>query len=155
MATRFGIDPRQFDPAARFRGFDELGAWVSQELGKLPPGSLVIADDYQTSALMEFYVAGQPRTYVAGSYFADPRKRSRMTQWDIWPDRRLDDPALLGRDAIYVDRFRQEDIVAAFESVEALPRREVLVNGVKVRTLGIWVCRGFKGMPRPESHEKH
>ena len=60
---------------------------------------------------MAFYVAGQPKTYCAGSYFAGER-RKRHTQYDVWPDRSLDpadNPGLLGRDAVYVG-FLNDDV---------------------------------------------
>src|SRR5439155_27202230 len=95
-----------------------------------------------------FYVDGQPKTYYAGSYYADAK---RFTQYDMWPDRRLDDPKLIGRDAIYVGKGGAipPDIVKAFDRIEQLPELPVIVRGVMVKTFKTWKGYGFKGMSRP------
>src|SRR5207253_2156910 len=77
----------ELDPTYKLRGGEELGIAVRADLDKLPPGAFVIADDYQQTALLAFYVPGQPKTYYCGSYRRiDP---ARLCQYDMWPDRSL------------------------------------------------------------------
>jgi hypothetical protein len=141
---------RAVDPTARLKGWSEQGALVTRELAQLRPGAFVICDDYQQTAQMAFYVAGQPKTYCAGSYFAGER-RKRHTQYDLWPDRSLDpaqNPGLLGRDAVYVG-FLPDDIRAAFDRVDGPHVLDITRGGVKIRTVRFARCYGFKGMTRP------
>jgi hypothetical protein len=141
---------RQLDPTVRLKGWEELGARVSDELHGLGPGAFVLCDDYMSTAEMAFYVAGQPKTYCAGSYFSDER-RKRYTQWDVWPDRALDpdrQPAMLGRGAVYVG-FMNDDVRAAFERVEGPFQLDIVRDGVKVRTFRYARCFGFRGMRYP------
>jgi undecaprenyl-diphosphatase len=141
---------RQVDVTARLKGWGELGARVTEELGQLGPDAFVLCEDYQATAEMAFYVAGQPKTYCAGSYFTGPR-RKRHTQWDVWPDRSLDParrPEMLGRDAVYVG-FLNDDVRNAFERVAGPYHVEVMRGGLKVRTFRYARCFGFKGMSPP------
>jgi hypothetical protein len=127
-----------------------LGHRISDELAKLPEGSLVMGEDYQRTSLIAFYVPNHPRTYYVGSWFADPKLRARQTQFDLWPDRQLDRPELLGKDAIYHGHGPPPDFVAAFEKVEELPPLDIVRNGQLIQQFHIWRCRGFKGMKRME-----
>lgn len=142
---------RQVDVTARLKGWRQLGALVTGELGQLGPGAFVLCEDYQAAAETAFYVAGQPKTYCAGAYFSGPR-RKRHTQWDIWPDRSLDPgrrPEMLGRDAVYVG-FLNDDVRAAFERVEGPFQLDIARAGVKIRTFPYARCHGFKGT-RPQA----
>lgn len=143
------IVPRQWDPTFRLRGWQELGDAITAELRKLPPNSLVLCEDYQITSQAAFYVAGQPKTFYVGSWFRDPKRRSRQSQYDIWPDRQLDQPSLVGRDAIYFGHEPPRDFLAAFEKVEKLPEIDIARRGVSIRTFRLWRCIGFKGMQRP------
>jgi hypothetical protein len=138
----------------KLRGWEELGAAVGTELAAMDPGTFVVAEDYQTTAELAFYVPGQPRTYCAGPYFDPP---SRYSQYDMWPDRSLDvaeNPALLGRDAIYVGWFKA-DLWDAFESVEELPQLDIERRGSKIRRFRVWRCHNFRGLTRPEAGRKY
>lgn len=140
----------RFDPTARLKGWRQVGARVTEELRAVGPDAFILCEDYQLASETAFYVAGQPKTYVAGSYFSGPR-RKRHTQWDLWPDRSLDpaeNPGMLGRDAVYVG-FINDDVRAAFERVEGPFRLDFIRGGVKIRTLRYARCFGFKGMERP------
>jgi hypothetical protein len=102
------------------------------------------------TAEMAFYVKGHPKTYCAGSYYSDAK---RFTEYDIWPDRRLDDPKLIGRSAVFVGKGKgvPPDIVKAFERLDQLPEIPVMVRGMKVKTFKLWLGYGFKGMSRTGS----
>ena len=149
------ITARKFDPTVKLRGWEELGLRVSIELQSLAPGGLVMAEDYQTASQLAFYVQGQPNTFAIGSYYQRPTERKRWSQFDLWPDRALDQPALIGRDAIYVGFGTQgKDLAHAFASVERLQELKIVVRGVEVRSFRLWRCKGFKGMTRPAHGRK-
>lgn len=140
-------DADDVDPLARLRGWKLLGQKISQELKLLPTGSFVLCDDYQQTAETAFYVEGQPKTYCGGFYYG-----KRMSQYDIWKDRRLDSTSLLiGRDALFIGKGGgiQGPVREAFERVERLPLLDVEVNGVVVRRFTIWRAYGFKGFALP------
>lgn len=143
------IDASRLDPLSKARGWEELGREVSLALRELGPDAFVVCDSYMQTALMAFYVEGQPKTYCAGPYYTV--RPSRHSQYDLWPDRRLDDPKLLGRDAIFVGKGGPlpAGIEEAFERMEKDPARDdldIIVDGVKIKTFRTWRCYGFKGM---------
>jgi hypothetical protein len=144
------FSPRQIDPSARLMGFAELGRHLGGLLEEMPAGSFIVAENYQVAGATAFYTPGQPKTFYAGSYFADPERRARYSQYDLWPDRSLEpsNTALLGRDALYVG-YITEDFKAAFESVERLADLPIERHGVFVRRFIIYRGRGFKGVERP------
>jgi hypothetical protein len=142
----------RLDLLARLRGFAGLGRYVSVELQRLPAGSFVLCHDYQQTAAMAFYVEGQPNTYCAGPYLD-----LRMSQYDMWPDRRLDgNPNLLGKDAIFISRqagmFSQ--LANAFDRIELVGTYEVQARGVTVRRHTVWRCYGFKGLTLPQAEAR-
>src|SRR5205823_1854791 len=121
--------PGKVDPTWRARGYALLGKRVGEELKSMPADTFILSEDYQAASEMGFYVPGQPKTYVAGSYWKNPLERRRWTQYDIWPDRNLNLPELRGRDVIYVGEVKK-DIPEAFESVEPLPDVVYESNGL-------------------------
>jgi 4-amino-4-deoxy-L-arabinose transferase-like glycosyltransferase len=147
------INPANVDVLGRLRGWKLLGDHLSTQLARIGPDAIVLCDDYMQTAEAAFYVAGQPVTYYAGSYYTDAK---RYTQYDMWPDRRLDDPKLIGRNAIYVGKGGglPKDIANAFNHLEPLPELAVIVRGVKVRSFKTWIGYGFKGMRRTDSGAK-
>ena len=79
--------------------------------------SFVLCDDYMQTAETAFYVKGQPEDVLRRLVL---RRAKRYTQYDMWPDRRLDQPELIGRNAIYVGKGggMPKDIEKAFEHLE-------------------------------------
>ena len=144
------FSPRNVDPSTRLMGFRELGLHLGGLLKQMQPGAFVVAENYQVAGSAAFYIPGQPKTYYAGSYFADPERRARYCQYDLWPDRSLEPTnlQLLGKDALYIG-YITEDFKAAFESVERLADLRIERNGVFVRRFIVYRCVGFKGLPRP------
>ena len=140
--------PRQWDPASRLRDGKPIGEQVSQLLTTMPPDTFVLADKYQYASLMAFYVSGHPKTYCIGPYIQEIKDRDRLSQFNIWPDRDLSQPALRGRDAIFVGH-PPADLKRAFERVEMLPDLPIVYRGKLVRTQKLFRCRGFKGMTLP------
>lgn len=145
------IQARQIDPSFRLLGWQQLGQRLGRESAG---GEFILAEDYQVASQAAFYTPGQPRTFYAGSHFADPRVRRRLTQFDVWPDRQLDQPSLLGRDAIYVG-YMNEHLASRFERVEPLADEEIWRGGLKVRRFLLHRCIGFKGMTRPSEGTRH
>jgi hypothetical protein len=137
----------KFDPTAKVKGWAEAGEILSDRRAGIRNDCLVMAGDYQVTAELAFYMRGQPMTYCAGSYFHGP-VREPYNQYDVWRNRRLDQPALRGRDALYVGAMN-EDIRAAFSRVQKLAPVEVSRNGAVVRRLECWACYGFRGMAWP------
>jgi hypothetical protein len=103
----------------------------------------VMAGDYQGAALAAFYTPGQPVTYRFGASMAEP---GRLSQYEVWPDRRLDQPGLMGRDAIIVMSRPGTDLGSCFESIEPLQTLTIRIAGLEVRTMYLFHGKGFRGM---------
>jgi hypothetical protein len=175
LAAKFKISPEKLDFTTKARGWEELGKFVSAKRKEMqssvipvnevpadvraaavgvlePPLPFILCDDYLQTAEMAFYVDGNPKTFYAGSYFADAK---RMTQYDLWEDRRLDQPALLGQNAIYIGKGGElpPDIPAAFEKISSRIVLPIYARGVEAKSFKVWLCYGFKGMHRPEKKD--
>jgi undecaprenyl-diphosphatase len=137
-------DPGRFDPLSRLRGWQTLGDFVSDKLAALPPGAFVMCDDYQQTAEMAFYVRGQPSTYCAGPYTVG----KRLSQYDMWPDRRLDRSSpLVGNDAVYLGKGGDlpPPLIAAFDRIDPRLDLDITCHGVKTHTFRVYLCHRFKG----------
>lgn len=144
-----GVEPRRVDSQfIKMRGNAEVGQAISEELARLPPGTIVIAPHYQIASLAAFYTAGHPTTYCIGSFFRGS-ERLRFSQFDRWERTDLTDPNLVGRDAIYVGHPDAGGVVVgAFDSFVPLRTVEIEANGVVVRTVQLRLGRNFKGVRR-------
>ncbi|MBC8105446.1 MAG: glycosyltransferase family 39 protein [Anaerolineae bacterium] len=138
------IDLANVDPLERVRGWRMLGDAITRQRDILGEAeTFILCDDYQQTAEAAFYTRGQPRTYCAGPYFG-----KRLSQYDMWPDRRLNDnPDLDGLDAVYVGKGGSlpKEVEAAFERTERLKPISIIVAGVEVKSFKLWRCYGFKG----------
>ena len=139
---------RAIDPTYRLLGWHELGNEVSRQLATLGPDAFVLCEKYDQTAEMAFYVDGQPKTYCLGAWKSDPARRDRFSQYDFWPDRALDAPGLVGRNAIYVG-YLSADVTRAFARIEQVPDVRVNRGGAFVRRFLVYRCYGFGGIPRP------
>ncbi len=148
-ARAFGLKPRVVDPTVKFRGYQELGLRISDELEKLAPGAIIICEDYQTASEMAFYVRGQPKTFCIGPYLLDPRERHRLSQFDMWPDRDLDQPALRGRDVIFIGHGVPAELRAACSAAAPTSRLDIKAGGLTIRSFQWWSCHHFGGLSRP------
>ncbi len=88
-------------PMHRMSGFEEAAAEVDhlrrdlrEQMGREP---LVIASHYHRTALMAFYLPGQPVTYCAAAWLG-----GRESSYDYFTDTDLSDPALTGRPVIFI-----------------------------------------------------
>ena len=66
----------------------------------------------------------------------------------MWASRRLDQPELRGRNAVFVG-YMSDGVRGAFERVEALPELVITQRGLRVRRFLLWRCYGFRGMRFP------
>ncbi len=150
--SRPRLSPSNFDIVFKLRGIaNPFARTVTAQLKQLPPGSFILCEDYQDASQLAFYVQGRPKTYFVGSYWTDSSVRRRRTQFDMWPDRQLDRPELIGKDVIYVGTtMGYAPLAESFETVERLPDVIIERGGMKIRSIGIWRCRGFKGIHRPQ-----
>jgi hypothetical protein len=150
-SARPRLVPSNFDIVFKLRGIaDPFAKTITADLAGLSPGSFILCEDYQDASQLAFYVDGQPNTYFVGSYWTDPLVRRRRTQFDMWPDRQLDRPELIGKDAIYVGTMAYAPLRDSFQSVEALPDITIEHDGMRIRSFQVWRCKGFKGIKRPE-----
>jgi hypothetical protein len=143
------IEPRDIDlTVAKMKGWKELGARLTREMRGLN-NPFILCEDYSQTAETAFYVSGQPKTYCVGPYISNIKDRKRRTQYDVWPDRNLAQPALRGRDALYVG-YLNDDVRGSFKSVEELPEEPIYRAGQKVRRFKIYRCRDFQGLELKE-----
>jgi len=150
-ASRLGIHPRKFDAQlVKMRGNEEFGIATQKVLDRQQAGTFVIARAYQEAALLAFYMPGKMRVYHIGSYLHGI-DQTRASQWDIWPDTNLLDPALIGHDAVVFGDLDQAGVIAsAFESIEEVDRVIIVRQGVEIRQRPIFVGKKFKGVTRPQ-----
>ena len=94
---------KNIDMEYKLRGMaNPFASTVADQLAQLPAGSFALCEAYEDASELAFYLPGHPKTYFAGSYWTDLAVRRRWTQFDLWPDRSLDRPELIGKDAIYI-----------------------------------------------------
>jgi hypothetical protein len=152
---------RQWDPTARLRGWKDLALELDQRrLAHLGPDAFFLVEDYGEASAIEFYAPGHPTTYVMGTFIEDPKRRGRMTQWNMWPNRSLErgKTQLLGRNAIYIGR-RWKVLDDSFERIEQIGetyRMTITVFGkqYELANYRIWALYNFKGMPKPTDGKK-
>jgi hypothetical protein len=142
---------KNVDPEYKLRGIARpFAETVAVDLKSLPTGSFVLCEAYEDASQLAFYLTDHPKTFFAGSYWTAPFPiRRRWTQFDIWPDRALDQSGLIGKDCIYIGSMSFDPLRKSFESVERLPDIDVRIRGMLVTSFEVWKCRGFKGMKRP------
>lgn len=152
LAAKFGLKPRQVDLAQiiKSRGNAEYGHVVSRVL-RDHPNAFVLARKYQDASLLGFYVEGQPKTYNIGSYLIG-RERTRHSQFDVWKDRDLSNPDLIGRDAVFFGKPDPDNIIRnAFERFEFVEEVKIIRGGLQLHSQHIYVGYGFKGVTRAEA----
>jgi len=141
---------KNVDMEYKLRGMnDPFATTVNLQLQKLPPGAFVLCEAYEDASELAFYLPGHPKTYFAGSYWTDVSVRRRWTQFDLWPDRSLDQPELFGKDAIYIGHAGYAPLKESFTTMQRLPDINISVRGMPVQSIEMWRGIGFKGMNRP------
>ncbi len=131
-------------PTGRFLNADEMGRNAAELAADLRVATglepFIVAQHYGRASQLAFYMPGRPTVYCASS-----RTGGRRTQYDLWPETDLDDPALLGRPAIVVGR----DAAAWQQAFYGLSRLGPLRGDGKGETRPAFVGVGFLGLPRP------
>jgi undecaprenyl-diphosphatase len=135
--------PKRLDIAARFQGWRDLGAEVTRQLaaspGAVPP--FLVSDRYQIASELAFYVDGHPRVFNANF-------GRRDNQYDVWGG--LDDPALRGREALFVtygDGRTPPELAVAFARAERLEILRLYRRGHLAQTFQIFRGTGYRGFP--------
>jgi hypothetical protein len=130
------------DPTNELLGARELGAAVSRHLAGT--SDFVFSSRYQMTALLAFYVEGQPRTYCIN---IDGRRFNQYDLWGGWE-------ALTGRDGLFVIGGKESKARAFVEAMvqrgffkggEYLETVRIHRRGVLVRRFTISRMRGFTG----------
>jgi hypothetical protein len=138
-AIAFGPYARHIPALADFDGFHRISghqAWameiaqerdeLTQRLGAVP---LLMAQKYQTSSLLAFYLPDAPvRVFNANHWFG-----ARLTAYDFFPDTDLRDASLLGRNfmlfgadsARWENTFRFDVVTALDEDEPLFPRPQL------------------------------
>jgi hypothetical protein len=83
------------------------------------PVPIIVARYYMRASLMCFYLPGHPSVLTADKYLG-----KRSTNFDHWDDTRLDNPALFGRDVLFIG---ESDI--AWEKIFSFEGRESVGGG--------------------------
>lgn len=139
-------------PYNRVTGWSGLGDKVSgikrmmDSAGSGVP-VFIMSDTYQIASELAFYVDGNPVVYNV-----DTGSR-RMNQYDLWPGFE----GFTGQDALYVKGGAESiepQVGSAFERCEKEAVRITIREGIN-KDFSVFRCYGFKGMDRPDSHERY
>lgn len=150
---------RQFDPAARLRGWSEFAARIDairseiRQSGQADP--VLTALRWDLPGEMGFYCEGHPPVYSLGLAMGD-----RHSQYDWWrPNPLADAQDFLGRTFVFVGvpgvGFALE---GAFDTVDeplVITHRE---GDRAAAEWHVWICRGFRGFgdrAMPGSEARH
>jgi len=129
--------PPQIDPANRLYGWATLGEEISAQRKTMDQSTFICARDYGMSALLAFYVEGNPEVYEV------PDGR-RMSQYDIWNK----DISVVGKDAIFVDkqsiRSRTSALFGKVELIKNITIKAENDHAVRKRFY-IYKCYNYKG----------
>ncbi|HQY87306.1 MAG TPA: glycosyltransferase family 39 protein [Tepidisphaeraceae bacterium] len=144
-----GVDFRRFDSQlVKMRGPAEFGEAVGRALESSAPNTFVLGPNYMDSSQLKFYTPGRPTVYNVGP-FLSPGHRSRLSQFDIWPETDLTSKDLIGRDAIFIGRLDEEGAIRAmFDEVEELSEVKIVRRGVEVRSKRMYRLHNFHGVVR-------
>jgi hypothetical protein len=125
-------------PRSRLFGAREMAAHVEKLRDDLPSASspFVIAMHYGRAAQLRFYMKGHPLIYCSGRRLG----HGRTTQYDLWSDTDLCDPALNGRAAVVVGGEREKWTPFFAEVGEA-----VVLEGDRKRGRPAFLARDYLG----------
>lgn len=148
----------RYDPAARLRGWSDLGKAVGEVLATQRAGGrepFIMADDYMTASQLAFYVPGHPATYSAQSAIG-----GRHSQFDLWENPIRDPQRFIGRPCIYVGPRNpalsgDEGRRAALPGMTLDRKVEHVVRGQKVQIWPIWRCDSFAGFESPQTRSSY
>jgi 4-amino-4-deoxy-L-arabinose transferase-like glycosyltransferase len=113
---------------------ESLRQKIAAETGAEP---FLIAQHYGRASQLAFYIPGHPTIYCSSA-----RSDGRRTQYDLWPETSLDDPALRGRPAVCVGGHLYQ-WEPAFERTEEFGMLEGEPKASRLTFVGY----GYKGFP--------
>ncbi len=133
--------PAYFVPGYRTLGFAEAVREIEALRDRVAPGAgLAAANRYQDAAIASWYARGQP--------FISSVNIMQRNQYNYWPQLER------GRDYVifYIHEktcersqiFVTPTLGFMFESVEELPERSVVVDGVVVKRYQVWIGRNYR-----------
>jgi hypothetical protein len=124
--------PSGKDPLDRARGSRDLAAAVQRAQERTRAG-FVITNRYMTSALMSFYLPGQPATYVLPSF-------NTLNEMLIWPGYQQSHP---GEDGLWVSDQESAPRVLRpdFARVDLLESHDAVQDGRLVKRFYIFWCQ--------------
>ncbi|MBX3388113.1 MAG: glycosyltransferase family 39 protein [Phycisphaeraceae bacterium] len=117
---------------------DALGKLEKEHTDPVEGPLLLISYHYGVAAQLTFYLPDHPMVYVAGSHLG-----YRRTQWDLWPDMSLSQPALLGKNALLIGASAPQ-WEPAFRSLTDLGHQPADLR----RDRWVYFGRGFLGFDR-------
>ncbi len=143
--------PQEFNPAARLKGWADLGnklETLSRDLSN-PDKVFYFGEGYDVTAELAFYAPGQPTAYSADF----GRRRS---QYDLWPGPDEQGDNRIGWDAIYVDTkaHTPRQLYAMFDSVTFFPYQSTH-RGKPGRKFTIALLRNFNGYWPHSTHARY
>lgn len=145
ILKRAGAVPadRPLVPLGRLMGARTMAADADRLMRETSDASgqqaFIVAQQYGRASLLAFYMPGHPTVYCSSS-----RSDGRRTQYDLWPETSLDDPALVGRPAVLVGG-REEEWEPAFAEV----RLHGQLRGETKKNRQTFIGLGYRGFPRP------
>jgi 4-amino-4-deoxy-L-arabinose transferase-like glycosyltransferase len=135
-------------------GWQEAGARVARLQGALRAkgeDAFVFSPSYKISAMLEFYVPGQPRIYSRDVF------GQTALQFDYMPI----EGNMKGATGILVTDDRREselpleELRPYFASVERVDTLEISAFGRHTRRIDIYLCRDYRGYPRALRNTKN
>jgi hypothetical protein len=113
--------------------------------------SFVFSPGYKASAMMWFYLPGQPRTYAQDIY------GERALQFDLFPLERdlTGATGLLVLSAQDEGRLDRERLMAFFDACDPVDTVDAAAFGRVARHIQIQRCTNYKGHPRRTRHDAH
>ncbi|MFG0305370.1 MAG: ArnT family glycosyltransferase [Phycisphaerales bacterium JB040] len=144
LKERFGVSL----PAHRLMGFrsiaDEAAEAMRRAENETGRPAFAMGVTYGRTALLSFYLPGQPTTYCAARY----RTGRSGRQYDLWPHTDLENPethaALAGRPGVLV-QWPQAFWEQAFETVTPVGE----VQRKPDRFYPVWIGTGYRGWDGP------
>lgn len=124
------------NPVSSARGWEQLAERVDFFRTESKNTLTIVTDRYQYSALLAFYLPGQPETYCLA-----PQRR--FNQYELWGNYNK----LLGKDVLYVTKKKElsGEIERLFRDVVKLEELHITWDESVIRTVSIYLCRGFRG----------
>lgn len=130
--------PKSPIPVGRFTNADAMALHAAELASQLTPDPFFCAMHYGRAAQLAFYLPSHPHVVCASSTLAGGRR----TQYDYWPETRLDFPILQGRSAIVVGGTRS-DWLPLFQSIG----EPITLNGDTKRGRPAFQATGFHFIP--------